>query len=86
MLTILSLAGGRRATANSVSNDPLTRATAEVFSASLYLRSLRDRDETRLTPRLGLTEKLLKAVDELIEPSATRPSSSAHKIFLAHPA
>jgi hypothetical protein len=56
------------ATATSVSNDQLTMVTAEVFSASLYLRSLRDRGETRLTSRLGLAEKLLKAVGELIEP------------------
>jgi hypothetical protein len=56
------------ATSTSVSNDQLVPATAEVFSASLYLRFLRDRGETRLPSRLGLAEKLLKAVDELTEP------------------
>jgi hypothetical protein len=56
------------ATSTSVSNDQLVPATAEVFSASLYLRSLHGRGETHLATRLGLTERLLKAVDELIEP------------------
>lgn len=56
------------ATSTSVSKDQLVSATAEVFSASLYLRSLRDCGETRLPSRLGLADKLLKAVDELIEP------------------
>jgi hypothetical protein len=55
------------AISTSVSNDRLVPATAEVFSASLYLRSLRDRGETCLPSCLGLAEKLLKAVDELIE-------------------
>jgi len=56
------------ARSTSVSNDQLIPATAEVFSASLYVRSLRGRGETHLTTCLGLTEKLLKAVGELIEP------------------
>jgi len=41
-----------------------------------------------LPPFLGvdLRADLGLPVFELIEPSAARPSSSAHKIFLAHPA
>jgi hypothetical protein len=45
------------ATSTSVSNNQLVPATAEVFSASLYLRFLRDRGETRLPARLGLAER-----------------------------
>lgn len=53
------------ATSTSVINDQLVPATAEVFSASLYLRSLRDQGETHLVARLGLTGKVLKAAGEL---------------------
>lgn len=55
------------ATSTSVISDQLVPAAAEVFSASLYLRSLRDQGETRLVARLGLTGKVLKAVDELFD-------------------
>jgi hypothetical protein len=55
------------ATSTSVINDQLVPATAEVFSASLYLRSLRDQGETRLVARLGLTDKVLQAVGELFD-------------------
>lgn len=55
------------AASTSVVNDKLVPAAAEVFSASLYLRSLRDQGETRLVARLGLTGKVLKAVDELFD-------------------
>lgn len=55
------------ATSTSVAGDQLVPATAEVFSASLYLRSLPDQGETRLVTRLGLTGKVLKAVDELFD-------------------
>jgi hypothetical protein len=56
------------ATSSSISNDQFTPATAEMFSASLYLRSIHGHGETHLTTRLDLIEKLLKAVDGLIEP------------------
>jgi hypothetical protein len=55
------------ATSTSVSDDQLIPVTAEVFSASLYLRFLLSQGETRLATRLGLTENLLKVVGELIE-------------------
>jgi hypothetical protein len=55
------------ATSTSVSDDQLVPVTAEVFSASLYLRFLLSQGETRLATRLGLTENLLKVVGELIE-------------------
>jgi hypothetical protein len=55
------------ATSTSVINDQLVPATADVFSASLYLRSLQEQGETRLVARLGLTGKVLKAVDELFD-------------------
>jgi hypothetical protein len=55
------------ATSTSVVSDQLVPATAEVFSASLYLRSLQGQGGTRLAARLGLAGKLLKAVDELFD-------------------
>jgi len=55
-------------TSDTVRNDQRISVTAEVFSASLYLRSLRDRGETRLPLRLDLVEQLLSAVNELVAP------------------
>ncbi|WP_194915133.1 hypothetical protein [Catenulispora rubra] len=55
-------------TADSVLDDQLRPAVAEVFSASLYLRSLLERGETHLTTRFGMTERLLGAVAELLDP------------------
>jgi hypothetical protein len=55
------------ATSTSVSNDQLIPVTTEVFSASLYLRFLRNQGETHLATSLDVTENLLKAVGELIE-------------------
>lgn len=54
--------------AHSVRNDQLVAVTAEVFSASLYLRSLLASGQTSLPTQLGLTDTILTAVDELFEP------------------
>lgn len=52
----------------TVRNDQYIPAAAEVFSASLYLRSLRDHGAARLSLKLGLAEALLSAIEELVAP------------------
>lgn len=55
-------------TSDSVHDDQSVPATAEVFSASLYLRSLLDRGELLLPARLGATEQLMNAATEILGP------------------
>jgi hypothetical protein len=56
------------AESTSVEDDQVIRVTAEVFSASLYVRQLRASGATHLPACLGRTEKLRQALDELTAP------------------